>query len=48
MPCHYSKHIKDGADIFEMLTLDVNMDVMAILDAAIKSNRSGKEEKINA
>lgn len=48
MPCHYSKHIKDGADIFEMLTLDANMDVMAILDAAIKSNRSGKEEKINA
>lgn len=48
MPCHYSKHINDGADIFEMLTLDANMDVMAILDAAIKSNRSGKEEKINA
>ena len=48
MPCHYSKHIKDGTDIFEMLTLDANISVMAMLDAAMKSNKSGKEEQINA
>ena len=35
-----------GEDIHEMLTLDANMDVMAILDAAMKSAKSGKEEKI--
>ena len=46
MPCHYANHIKTGEDIYDMLTLDKNMEVMAILDAVIKSSKSGKEEKI--
>lgn len=46
MPCQYANHIKTGEDIYDMLTLDKNMEVMAILDAVIKSSKSGKEEKI--
>ena len=46
MPCHYARHIIEGKDIMEMLTLDVNIDVMAFLDGAIKSSKSLKEEKI--
>ena len=46
MPCHYANHINTGEDIHPMLTLDANMEVMAILDAAIKSNASGKEKAI--
>ena len=42
MPCH----LMSGENIHEMLTLDANMDVMAILDAAMKSAESGKEEYI--
>ena len=42
MPCH----LMSGEDIHSMLTLDANMDVMAILDAAMKSAISGKEELI--
>lgn len=48
MPFHYAHHINTGEPIHEMLTLDKNVEVMAILDAAIKSSRNGKEEKINA
>lgn len=46
MPCQYANHIAKGEEIYPMLTLDVNMEVMAILDAAIKAAKSGKEEKI--
>ncbi len=46
MPCQYANHVKTGEPIYDMLTLDVNMEVMAMLDGAIKSNRSGKEEVI--
>lgn len=42
MPCH----LMSGEEIHEMLTLDANMEVMAILDAAIRSAESGKEEEI--
>ena len=42
MPCH----LMSGGDIHEMVTLDANIDVMAILDAAMKSAVSGKEERI--
>ena len=38
--------ISTGEDIYPMLTLEMNMEVMAILDATIKSAKSGKEEKI--
>ena len=46
MPCQYANHISTGEDIYPMLTLEMNMEVMAILDATIKSAKSGKEEKI--
>lgn len=46
MPCQYADHIKTGADIYPMLTLDINMEVMALLDAVIKSAKSGKEENV--
>jgi hypothetical protein len=39
--------IASGNDIFPMLTLDANVEMMAILDAVIKSTKSGKEEKIS-
>ena len=40
------KLIVNGEEIYDMLRFDTNMEVMAILDAAIKSSKSGKEEKI--
>ena len=43
MPCQ----LENGYDVAEMLTLDANMDVMAILDAVIKSNKTKKEEEIS-
>lgn len=46
MPCQYANHIATGEDIYPMLTLDKNMEVMAILDAVIKGSKSGKEEKV--
>lgn len=46
MPCHYVYHIRTGEPIFDMLTLDKNIEIMAIIDAAVKSSKSGKEEKI--
>lgn len=47
MPMQYAHHVRTGEALHEMLTLDANMEVMAILDAAIRSNRSGREEKVN-
>ena len=47
MPCHYASHILNGTNIMPMLTLETNIDIMKILDAAIKSRKSGKEEKVN-
>lgn len=46
MPFHWANHIATGDAIHEMLTLDANMDVMALLDAAMKSNQSGKQEPV--
>ena len=46
MPCQYANHMNTGENIHDMLTLKTNMEVMALLDAAIKSSASGKEEKI--
>lgn len=46
MPLHYANHIRTGEPIHKMLTLDANMEVMAILDAMINSANSGKEELI--
>lgn len=47
MPNQYANHIKTGEKIYDMLTLEKNIRVMAILDAVIKSSKTGKEEKIN-
>ena len=47
MPYQYANHIVSGEDIHPMLTLDANMEVMALLDTAIRSSKSGKEEKIS-
>ena len=46
MPCQYANHINTGEEIYDMLTLDVNMEIMALLDATIKSCKSGKEENV--
>ena len=46
MPCHYAHCIKTGEPIHEMLTLDANMHVMAVLDAAVKSAKERREEPI--
>lgn len=47
MPWHYANHVETGEDIYDVLTLDTNIEIMAILDAAIKSSENGREEKIN-
>lgn len=44
MPCQYAHHIKTGEPLHPMLTLSANMEIMALLDAAIRSNASGKAE----
>ncbi|MBE7038023.1 MAG: Gfo/Idh/MocA family oxidoreductase [Ruminococcaceae bacterium] len=46
MPYHYANHINTGEDIHNMLTLDINIEIMAIMDALIKSSKTKKEEKI--
>lgn len=45
MPWHIAAHLK-GAELFEPLTLEFNLDVMRMLDAAIRSNASHMEESI--
>lgn len=47
MTWQYANHVKTGEPIHEMLTLEANLDVMQILDGAIKSSASGKEEILN-
>lgn len=46
MPWHFANHLKSGEEIYSMLTLKENVKMIAILDACIKSSKSGKEEKI--
>lgn len=46
MPMQYANHVVCKEPMHKMLTLDTNMEVMAILDAAMRSNRSGKEETV--
>lgn len=42
----YAHHVKTGEPIYETLTLERNMEVMALLDTAIKSAKDGKEAKV--
>ena len=46
MPNAYAEYINNGEEIFDMLTLDKNIEVMALLDACIKSSNSGKKERV--
>lgn len=45
MPWHIAAHRK-GEPLFETLTLDFNLDVMRMLDAAIRSNKTRREEAL--
>ena len=47
MPWHYANHVYGGGEILDILTLDKNVEIMAILDAVVKASASGKEEKIS-
>ena len=47
MPWQYANHVITGESIHKMLTLDANMAVMAMLDAAIRSAKSGREETVS-
>ena len=46
MPWQYAHHRRTGEPVHSMLTLGANMEVMAMLDAAIRSSKSGKAEAI--
>ncbi len=46
MPWHYAHHVKTGAPIHEMLTLDKNVEMMALLDAIMVSARQGREATV--
>ena len=46
MPWHYANHVKTGERFYDMLTLNTNLEIMAILDAAMRSSKSGKKEEI--
>lgn len=43
---HYAAHKLDGAPIDETITLDRNMEVMGILDAIVRSGKSGHEKEV--
>ncbi len=43
MPEHLAYCKESGTEVFEMLTLDKNIEIMAVLDAAVKSRQNGKE-----
>lgn len=45
MPSQLANHITTGEPIFNVLTLDENMKIMALLDALIRSSESGIAEK---
>lgn len=47
MPWHLALTEKNNEKILDILTLDTNIEIMAMLDAVIKSSDSGKEETIN-
>lgn len=46
LPDHYAYCKKNNLPLFKVVTLEHNMEVMAILDAAMKSAASGKKEKV--
>jgi glucose-fructose oxidoreductase len=46
MPWHYAAHRLHGTPIHETLTAEFNADVVAMIDAARRSDQSGKRERI--
>ncbi len=46
MPWQYAAHRESGKPVHEMLSLDANMEVMAILDAVIRSAKSERAEEV--
>ena len=46
MICQYANHVKTGEPIDRMLTLDENMNIMAMLDASIAASAEGREEEV--
>ena len=46
MPWQWAHHCRTNEPIHPMLTLDKNIEVMAVLDAVIRASHSGKTEKI--
>ena len=46
MPWHYANHIKTGEPIAEMLTIEKNMEIVAMMDAILRAAESRKTEKI--
>ncbi len=42
MPCHYANHVKTGEPIHPMLTLEENVRVMALIEAAQESSDKGQ------
>ncbi len=47
LPDHYAYCKKNNLPFHKTITLDYNIQVMAIIDAAMKSSESGKKEKVN-
>ena len=47
MPWHYAASVEEGKPIHDILTFDKNVEIMAILDAIVKSSKAGKEVKIS-
>ena len=43
MPWHIAAHVMDGAPLFETLTPAFNLEVMKMLDAAVRSDRERRE-----
>lgn len=43
---HYAEHVKTKEAVHEMLTLEKNMEIMAMIDAIIRSSRNGSGEMI--
>ena len=43
MPWHIAAHVLDGAPLFETLTPAFNLEVMKMLDAAVRSDKERRE-----
>lgn len=48
MPTHLAAHLLDGGELIPAVTLGFNIQVMALLDAAMKSAASGRTEPVRS